>query len=93
MPSGLASAAALQPIIGLGEPSTRPDEPITSGAPLGPGPGMDALGPTVSQKFETQLIEDNRKLLEFLPSLESMANDPSSSTTFRGFIQYLKSIA
>jgi hypothetical protein len=54
---------------------------------------MDALGPTVSQKFETQLIEDNRKLLEFLPSLESMANDPSSSTTFRGFIQYLKSIA
>jgi len=93
MPSGLASAAASQPVIGLNEPSVRPDEPITSGAPLGPGPGMEALGPTVSQKFETQLIEDNRKLLEFLPSLESMANDPSSSTTFRGFIQYLKSIA
>jgi hypothetical protein len=93
MPSGLASAAASQPVIGLNEPSARPNEPVTSGAPLGPGPGMDALGPTVSQKFETQLIEDNRKLLEFLPSLESMANDPSSSTTFRGFIQYLKSIA
>ena len=93
MPSGLASAAASQPVIGLNEPSARPDEPITAGAPLGPGPGMEALGPTVSQKFETQLIEDNRKLLEFLPSLESMANDPSSSTTFRGFIQYLKSIA
>ena len=45
------------------------------------------------QKFETQLIEDNRKLLNFLPSLETMANDPSSSNTFRGFIQYLKSIA
>jgi hypothetical protein len=93
MPSGLASAAASQPVIGLNEPSARPNEPITSGAPLGPGPGMEALGPTVSQKFETQLIEDNRKLLNFLPSLESMANDPSSSTTFRGFIQYLKSIA
>jgi hypothetical protein len=93
MPSGLASAAASQPVIGLNEPSARPNEPITSGAPLGPGPGMEALGPTVSQRFETQLIEDNRKLLNFLPSLESMANDPSSSTTFRGFIQYLKSIA
>jgi hypothetical protein len=93
MPSGLASAAASQPVIGLNEPSARPNEPITSGAPLGPGPGTEALGPTVSQKFDTQLIEDNRKLLDYLPSLESMANDPSSSTTFRGFIQYLKSIA
>jgi hypothetical protein len=93
MPSGLASAAASQPVIGLNEPSARPGEPVTAGAPLGPGPGTEALGPTVSQKFDTQLIEDNRKLLDYLPSLESMANDPSSSTTFRGFIQYLKSIA
>jgi hypothetical protein len=93
MPSGLASAAASQPVIPLTERSMRPDEPITAGAALGPGPGMDALGPSVSQKFETQLIEDNRKLLDFLPSLEAMANDPSSSNTFRGFIQYLKSIA
>ncbi len=38
MPSGLASAAASQPVIGLNEPSARPNEPITSGAPLGPGP-------------------------------------------------------
>ena len=93
MPSGLASAAASQPVIGLTEPSMRPNEAITSGAALGPGPGMEALGPNVSQRFETQLIEDNRKLLDFLPSLEAMANDPSSSNTFRGFIQYLKSIA
>jgi hypothetical protein len=86
-------AAAAEPVIGLGEPSRRPDEPVTAGAPFGPGPGMEALGPDRSEQFNIQAIEDNRKLLEYLPSLEVMANDPSSSDTFRGFIQYLKSIA
>jgi hypothetical protein len=27
------------------EPSQRPDEPVTSGLPFGPGPGPEALGP------------------------------------------------
>ena len=44
MPSGLASAAASQPIIPLDAPSQRADEPVTFGANAGPGPGMDALG-------------------------------------------------
>lgn len=28
----------------LSDPSTRPDEPVTTGLPLGPGAGPDALG-------------------------------------------------
>ena len=44
MPSGLASAAASQPIISLNAPSQRSDEPVTFGANAGPGPGMNALG-------------------------------------------------
>ena len=94
--SGMAMSpgvAAAQPVIGLGERSRRPEEPVTAGAPFGPGPGLDALGPTPSDKFNIQAIEDNRKLLQFLPSLEAMANSPDASNTFRGFIQYLKSIA
>ena len=95
--SGMATmapgAAAAQPVIGLGERSRRPDEPVTAGAPFGPGPGTDALGPDRSERFNIQAIEDNRKLLQYLPSLEAMANQSSSSDTFRGFIQYLKSIA
>jgi hypothetical protein len=31
------------PITGLFEPTQRPDEPVTSGNPLGPGPGAEAL--------------------------------------------------
>ena len=38
MPSGLASAAASQPVIPLSERSLRPNEPVTAGADAGPGP-------------------------------------------------------
>jgi hypothetical protein len=93
MPSGLASAAASQPVVGLNEPSARPDEPVTAGAGMGAGPGMDALGPSPNQTFNKQLQADNQRLVQYLPSLEQMANDPSASNTFRNFIQYLKSIA
>lgn len=59
MPGGSAPAsggpqelmAALQaaqnhaaPNVGLGGPTQRPDEPVTAGIPLGPGPGPEALG-------------------------------------------------
>ena len=93
MPLGLASAAASQPVIGLNEPSGRPNEPVTAGAGIGAGPGMDALGPSPDQTFNKQLQADNQRLVQYLPSLEQMANDPSASNTFRNFIQYLKSIA
>jgi hypothetical protein len=93
MPSGLASAAASQPVVGLNEPSARPNEPVTAGAGMGAGPGMEALGPSPDQTFNKQLQADNQRLVQYLPSLEQMANDPSASNTFRNFIQYLKSIA
>jgi hypothetical protein len=93
MPSGLASAAASQPIIGLNEKSYRPNEPVTAGAALGAGPGMEALGPSMAESFNKQLQADNQRLVQYLPSLEQMSNDPSVSNTFRNFVQYLKSIA
>jgi hypothetical protein len=95
--SGMAmapgAAAAAQPIIGLGERSFRPGEPVTSGAEMGPGPGLEALGPTPEESFMQQMSADTQRILEYLPALEVMANDPSSSNTFRGLVQYLKSIA
>ncbi len=54
---------------------------------------MEALGPSAAESFNKQLVEDNQRLVQYLPSLEQMANDPSASNTFRGFIQYLKSIS
>jgi hypothetical protein len=59
MPSGLASAAASQPIIPLNAPSQRPDEPITFGANAGPGPGTNILGlPTLGESSLIQILEE-----------------------------------
>lgn len=44
---GPASAGGGRPVTGLGDPSTRPDEPVTAGAALGPGPGPEALAPVL----------------------------------------------
>jgi hypothetical protein len=33
------------PIVGLHEPTARPDEPVTAGIDSGPGPGSEAIGP------------------------------------------------
>jgi hypothetical protein len=94
--SGMAmspGAAAAQPVIGLNERSFRPGEPVTSGAEMGAGPGLEALGPTPEESFMQQMTADTQRILQYLPALEVMANDPGSSNTFRGLVQYLKSIA
>lgn len=42
--AALAAAAALRGQTGLlQQPSTRPNEPITAGLPIGPGPGPEVL--------------------------------------------------
>jgi hypothetical protein len=38
-----------QPVTPLSAPTARPNEPVTAGAALGPGPGMSALGITPGQ--------------------------------------------
>jgi hypothetical protein len=62
MPSGLASAAASQPVISLNAPSQRPDEPVTFGANAGPGPGIEALGLTSQGQSTSQVLQ---KLLPY----------------------------
>jgi hypothetical protein len=62
MPSGLASAAASQPMVPLSAPSQRPDEPVTFGANAGPGPGIEALGLTQQGQSTAQVLQ---KLLPY----------------------------
>jgi hypothetical protein len=69
----------------LGAPTAFPDEPVTSGAPFGAGPGQAT--------FSQQLIADNERLVKYLPTLEAMANSSEASSVLRGFVQYLKGIA
>lgn len=66
-------------------PSERPDEPITAGAPFGPGPGAPAeltLSEESSQELQT--------MRRYLPALESIANSPDGTPTFRRFVRYLR---
>jgi hypothetical protein len=62
MPSGLASAAASQPLTPLNAPSQRPEEPVTFGANAGPGPGIEALGLTQQGQSTAQVLQ---KLLPY----------------------------
>ena len=68
-----------QGITPLTDPTERPDEPITAGAPLGAGPGP------------TPQPNEAANLLPYLPVLEARANMPESSQTLRNIVNYLKS--
>jgi hypothetical protein len=88
MPSGLASAAASQPVIPLSERSLRPNEPVTAGADAGPGPGMDALGlgaadANADMNFKAQLAE-------YMPALVFMASRPNASPETRALVARLR---
>jgi hypothetical protein len=43
MPASKVRAAAQEPVTGLFAPSQRPEEPITAGIDIGPGPGSNVL--------------------------------------------------
>lgn len=76
VPSASGGGAAGGPSpVGFGDPTSRPDEPVTAGADLGPGPGMAALGlPDPNDDLRARLwaayqlypTEDLRELLESL---------------------------
>ena len=42
---GSPGPAAPAQVVPLSEPTQNPNEPLTAGAPFGPGPGPEALGP------------------------------------------------
>jgi len=44
------------PVVGLFEPTTRPDEPITAGSPVGPGPGPEVLNNNIRTFNPTQIL-------------------------------------
>ncbi|MFC5799128.1 hypothetical protein [Streptomyces formicae] len=74
-------------LIGFGEPSQMPDEPVTAGAAMGAGPGLEALG------LPNQPGEDMKRLLPYLPVLEHMANQPGASKAARNLVRQLKGMA
>ena len=69
---------------GLLEPTRRPDEPVTSGAALGPGAGPEAL-----QDREAALREMSG-LGRYMPMMEKMASRDDAPRAFRALVQYVK---
>jgi len=78
---------AAPPVVPFDSPTARPDEPVTAGAAAGPGPGPSAAGlpPDLASA-------DYQNMKHLIPSLELLANQPSSNPTTRAFVRYLKSL-
>ena len=69
-------------------PTERPDEPITAGAPFGPGPGAP---PRLSVAEEG--AQEAQLMRRYLPALESIANSPEGTPTFRRFVRFLRAVS
>ena len=84
--SDVRAAAAQAPVTPLFAPTQRPDEPITTGIPMGEGPGPEVLGINNNQDTE----QDRIRLISYLPALEGAAADPNSSQAFRNYVRMLR---
>lgn len=80
-PGGLTSPVQVTP---LHAPTQNPDEHVLAGAPLGPGPGPEALA------VNTQPDEDLARLGTYLPVLELAASQPNSSAALRQFVRTIR---
>lgn len=74
-------------LIGFDAPSQMPEEPVTAGAAMGAGAGLEALG------LPNQPMDDVKRLIPYLPVLEHMANQPGASKAARNLVRQLKGMA
>lgn len=72
-------AAPRAQVTNLFAPTERPDEPITAGAPVGPGR-------TPTQEVNGRYMTVSK----YLPMLEDMAVSPDAPQSFKNFLQYVK---
>lgn len=79
------SPVDLSGVVPFNAPTQRPGEPVTAGAPLGPGPGLDVLG----QPLEDKTLQTLRG---YLPGLELLANMPQASPAFRDFVRRVRAL-
>lgn len=66
---------------GLYDETTRPNEPITAGAPMGPGPGPEALAMSAAAQRDGDIVA------KYKPLLETMAAFPDTPESFRIFVR------
>lgn len=86
--AGQAQAApspSLPDVVGLTEPTMNPNEPVTSGAAAGAGPGTEALNIPKQQTGN----EDIDTLIAYYPAMQFWANQVGTSQTTKDYIRYL----
>jgi hypothetical protein len=69
----------------LMSPTQRPDEPVTAGAPFGPGPGP-------SGEMASAMNEDIEMIKQYLPDLEMATMFRGAPKTFVALVNYLRSL-
>jgi hypothetical protein len=84
-PSGGTAA----PVVPFHAPSGRPGEPVTSGNPMGPGPGPQAAG--LGGGAPGDQPQNMDQLMGMLPVLNVIANGPNGTPALRKLVRYLKS--
>lgn len=85
----MSPGQAAAPIIPLTAPSSRPNEPVTAGINLGPGPDSSSLRPMSTQDT---IAEDNYRaqIASYLPALLRIAANPNTSPTTRAMIRKIR---
>lgn len=73
-------------VVPIDADTQNPDTPITDGAALGEGAGMEALGLTAQSQ------QDMQRWLPYLPVLEEMANREGASWAMRNTVRQLKAM-
>lgn len=80
----MALEAGPPPPPGLLQPTQRPDEPVTSGAALGPGAGPEAVMDSDAALREMSGLD------RYMPMMEKMASRDDAPRAFRALVQYVK---
>jgi hypothetical protein len=76
--------ADLSQVVPMDAPTSRPGEPVTTGAGAGPGGGQEVLGIGGSNDPGIQYLRKN------LPTFELMANMPMASDAFRQWVRRIR---
>lgn len=76
-------------VVPLSAPSGRPEEPVTSGAAVGAGPGPEAIASQPQQVAQ----QDIGKLSQSLPFFEMMANMPDANPSTRLLVNMVKGMS
>lgn len=87
-PSSGGAPSMPMDVVPFGAPSMNPGQPVTAGAAMGAGPGMEVLG----LPSETPEDQDRRRLLSYLPALEYIANQPNALPSLRTLVRQIKAV-